>query len=424
MRGISPNTIEEKIVYRSIVLTWVFYIFGALYIVGPVLAMTLNAIILWRWYSGPWLGHRYPALNRMSLGVGVWCIGMLMMLLALFVAHAGYDLGIGLTIKSSIGWLKGWALIALFAIVGCCLSIRPYIVVRAMGWLALQTLILIPFFWLAGTLHLPSRLYVSPLQLVGGPGPEFFSVYLYIIDPANHALRWQFMAPWAPAAGMIGDIFFIFSRYEKTRWLRYVMMLTGFLVCIMTGSRMALLFLFVYPPVIWILSRISKIKILLIGIVTTCLAGIMLDSILAFIETLVKDFKSARASSTRVREALGRIAFTRWQDEAPIWGHGIVVKGTHFVEFMPIGSHHTWYGLLYVKGIIGCIGLAMPLLWSMIELLVSAQVTKRGRFGLTIVFLFVFYSFGENLEILSYLFWPASIILGISLREKSSYSSL
>jgi hypothetical protein len=85
---------------------------------------------------------------------------------------------------------------------------------------------------------------------------------------------------------------------------------------------------------------------------------------------------------------------------------------------MPIGSHHTWYGLLYVKGIVGCIGLALPLLWSMIEMVLLAQYTKRGRFGLTIVFLMIFYSFGENLEILAYLFWPSSLILGIAFRGK------
>jgi hypothetical protein len=181
---------------------------------------------------------------------------------------------------------------------------------------------------------------------------------------------------------------------------------------------MAMLFLVVYWPLIWVLSRITKIKILLSAIVVSCLAGIMLESILNFLDTMVKDFKSARASSTRVREALGRIAYTRWRDEAPIWGHGIVVRGTHFVEFMPIGSHHTWYGLLYVKGIVGCIGLALPLLWSMIEMVLLAQYTKRGRFGLTIVFLMIFYSFGENLEILAYLFWPSSLILGIAFRGK------
>ena len=29
------------------------------------------------------------------------------------------------------------------------------------------------------------------------------------------------------------------------------------------------------------------------------------------------------------------------------FGHGTVAPGPHLVEYMPIGSHHTWFGLLF-----------------------------------------------------------------------------
>ena len=44
-----------------------------------------------------------------------------------------------------------------------------------------------------------------------------------------------------------------------------------------------------------------------------------------------------------------------------IWGHGTVERGPHIVEYMPIGSHHTWNGLLFVKGMVGYAGLAVPM---------------------------------------------------------------
>jgi O-antigen ligase len=62
---------------------------------------------------------------------------------------------------------------------------------------------------------------------------------------------------------------------------------------------------------------------------------------------------------------LGRLALERWS-EAPLWGHGIVdPRGPAFTKFMPIGTHHTWFGILFEKGLVGLIALAIPLLWSL-----------------------------------------------------------
>ena len=69
--------------------------------------------------------------------------------------------------------------------------------------LAAQTLALAPILLAAAFLHLPRQLYVSPLQAVGGPGPEFFAVELYGIEPETGVARWRFFAPWAPAAGLL-----------------------------------------------------------------------------------------------------------------------------------------------------------------------------------------------------------------------------
>lgn len=98
---------------------------------------------------------------------------------------------------------------------------------------------------LAALVHLPSRLFTSPFQLIAGPGPEFFAVYLYIVDPSNGALRWQFVAPWAPAAGMLGNMMFVFACFETDKRLRAVALFTAVMICLMTKSRMAMLFLVV-----------------------------------------------------------------------------------------------------------------------------------------------------------------------------------
>ena len=52
--------------------------------------------------------------------------------------------------------------------------------------------------------------------------------------------------------------------------------------------------------------------------------------------------KEARPASNRVRTALENLGVQRWRDEAPMWGHGKVESGPKLVEFISIGSHHTW----------------------------------------------------------------------------------
>ncbi len=123
--------------------------------------------------------------------------------------------------------------------------------------------------------------------------------------------------------------------------------------------------------------------------------------------------------------ALKRIAVYRWKVEAPLWGHGIVEKGPHLVEGMPIGSHHTWAGLLFVKGAAGFAALALPMLASFVDLLIRALDSRRqlARVGLSIVIILFLYTFGENLEILVYLYWPGLVVMGLALQEAAAPGS-
>jgi hypothetical protein len=138
------------------------------------------------------------------------------------------------------------------------------------------------------------------------------------------------------------------------------------------------------------------------------------------VEMSISAIKSARAGSTRVREHLAQIALERWANEAVIWGHGIVERGPHLVEYMPIGSHHTWYGLLFVKGLAGAIALALPLICSLLTLMSEIFKSAVAASAIAVLLQVFLYTFGENLEILVYLFWPGLIIVGIAHKRKIS----
>lgn len=414
---------EDLIVAVALAATWFVYLFGGLYVLGPVLGVGLTGLLFARVYlAGD--GFETRSVPTIPGGVWVWIAGMLVMLLALEVGHMNQNLGLGQTIKSTIGWAKGWALLALFPLIGACMNIKVETIIRAAGWVALGTLLLTPVFLVAPMVGLPKVLFVSPLKLVGGPGPEFFAVQLYSIEPTDGSTRLRYFTPWSPAAGMIGNMYLIFALSDKRKFWKWMGILSALAMIWTSKSRLALAAaMFIWPvviavgetkrPVMWFAATLGLLML-----------TPMAQGILDWIDATLNSVKSMRADSTRVRELLGDIAIERWWNEAPVWGHGIVERGPHAVEYMPIGSHHTWFGLLFVKGAVGAIALAIPLAWSMIEFaLLAFTRSKAGRIAFGMVLLMSFYSIGENLEILAYLIWPGLIVMGIAAKELQQASA-
>ncbi|MAN74730.1 MAG: capsular biosynthesis protein [Henriciella sp.] len=408
---------EDFIVALALAATWPVYLVGGLYVLGPVLGVGLTGLLLARVYLAD-SDLNVRGVFPVPAGVWVWVVGMLVMLLALEVGHASNNLGLGQTIKSTIGWAKGWALLALFPLVGACLNIRLETIIRAAGIVALGSLVLTPIFLMAPKVGLPEVLFVSPLKLVGGPGPEFFAIQLYSIEPTDGSTRLRYFTPWSPAAGLIGNMYLILALADRRKVWKWIGIISALCIILFSKSRLALAAaLFIWPlviavgesrrPLMWLTAACGLFML-------TPFAQMILDTV----DSTLNSVKSMRADSTRVREALGDIAVQRWWTEAPIWGHGVVERGPHFVEFMPIGSHHTWYGLLFVKGIVGALALAVPLVWSLIEFaLLAFAKSPAGRIAFGMVLLMAFYSIGENLEILSYLMWPGLVVMGIAARE-------
>jgi len=410
-----PQTAAERLIAKTIASTWLLWLLGALYIVGPVLGWTLAAMAAWRIYVAPGLP---PAERPAPLGsiVWVWLIGMLGMLVALLAGHVINDLGAAKTLKSAIGWAKGWALLGLFPFAAAVLDVRPAVIYRAVCRLGLQTLILMPFFVAAPMIGLPGLLYTSPLEIVGGSGPEFFKVVLYTLEPGTGAARWQFFAPWSPAAGMVAVIHVLCAIEERDRRWQIVGVAAGLAVALLSQSRLALVAIAVVWPIAQGVARLRRPSTWWLAAPAVLGIGLFAPTVLALVDKLANDFKGARADSSRVRATLGRIAVERWQNEAPWFGHGVVENGPHLVEYMPIGSHHSWYGLLFVKGMAGAAALAVPMAWSLFACGRLALRAPIGRVGLAMMLVLFLYSFGENLEVLAYLCWPALALVGAAAR--------
>ncbi|AZV77477.1 O-antigen ligase domain-containing protein [Parasedimentitalea marina] len=418
MNKIIPQNPAEKIVYKTLVWTWPFYAFGALYIVGPVLGWMLGCLAIVVAYLGAAVREDLRVTRSIPPVVWAWIIGMAAMLIVLWIGHVNFEFGLKSIIRSTIGWAKGWALMALFPLAGAVLPIRRAILVRGQCVVGLWILALAPLMLVAPYIGLPERIFVSPLKAVGGPGPEYFTVFLYTLDPASGAPRWQFYAPWSPFAALLGVTMVLFALEESDRRWKTIGVCAGTLLILASKSRMGLVGLVVCPAIPRLL-RLTAQSWAWQGVAgLLVVAGMIADWLITSAQASVYAFKSARADSSRVRATLQRIATERWQGEAFWFGHGRVAPGSHIVEYMPIGSHHTWYGLLFVKGVAGFLALLLPFLWQFWMAASDTVRSNRGTLPLGLMLVFLLLSFGENIEIEVYLLWPSLLLMGIHAKEQ------
>ena len=413
----TPQSPAEALVLATLRWTWPLYGLGALYVVGPVLAWVLGGLAILSLYLGPAIREDLRARGPIPPVVWAWILGMSVMLVALWAGHLDWGLGLTKTIKSTIGWAKGWALLALFPLIGAILPIRRSVLVRGQCMIGLWTLALTPLLVAAPYVGLPERIFTSPLKAIGGPGPEYFSVFFFTWDPASWTPRWQFYAPWSPFAALLGVLQVCFALEETDRRWRWIGVSAGVVMIVLSKSRMGMVGLVactlgprMMPLVlrVWAWMALAGLTASL-AIIGTAVVSALGDAITAF--------KGARADSTRVRETLQRIAGERWQNEAFWFGHGTVKPGAHIVEYMSIGSHHTWWGLLFVKGLVGLLALLVPMVWQTALALFDAARGPRGRLPLSVMMTLVLLSFGENIEIEAYMLWPGQMVLGIHAAE-------
>lgn len=409
------TTTEEKLVWYGMIMTYPLFAVGGLYVTGSLLGWLIFAVATLRWYTNESAEQAYvPAI------VWLWIVAGFVLLLALLVAHANWDLGLAKTIKSTIGWAKGWALMPLFLLLGAITNLKPALLTRAACIVSSHSLMFAALSVGLYFIGAPADLFVSPLQVVGGPGPDFFTVSWFGLNPETGVGRWRFFAPWAPAAGFMACILLIFCAQEKNVFWRNIGLLGSLVMCLLSQSRAGWVIFLMLIPLLFFIGKLQNPLALIIFGVALCGLFLVTELIYEWLMATYSDIKAARPDSSRVRSALARIALQRWEAEAPIWGHGIVERGPKIVEFMPIGTHHSWYGLLFVKGVVGFLALAIPLAITASYLLLQSHKTEMLGAAFCMMLVFVFYSFFENLEILAFIYWPALLWIGMALNPLKS----
>jgi hypothetical protein len=348
--------------------------------------------------------------------IWAWMISMIAMGVTILVGLYENGYNFNEFVRSTMSWMGDWALLGIYPLLGYLLPIRPAVIYRSACIIAAQSLIAIPICYGAYLLKLPGLIYLSPLERILQNGKIYYLISWYTREVDSDGMRLVLFTPWGPALGLIGCIFFFYALEEKTPAWKWLGIIGSLGMIIASVSRGAYLFLPATIAIAWAIKNLSFIQFQLSLGMSCFLGGLGSTLLLERFQEFFGGVKSARKSSSQLRAELERVALDRWTD-SPVFGHGKVMPGPDFLKNMPIGSHHTWIGLLFTQGLIGFCLFFIPLVWSLIDLSLKAKSSPIAHVTLKALLLVTFASFSDNIEKLSYIYWSVFLLIGMVYRE-------
>ena len=187
------------------------------------------------------------------------------------------------------------------------LKIRPQIIYRASCIFCTLCLALVLLASLAYLANLPTFTYVSPLQAIGGDELSYQIDLLFPEPGYEEEFRLQLFAPWPPALGLMGNIYFFLTYQEANQKWRWLGMMEAIAMIIMSVSRLAVICLLFVLFVQWFVNNFFRTKFKLIICSIGFLIGISLPLLMEWFEALKTSFYQMRPGSSRVRAALRRM---------------------------------------------------------------------------------------------------------------------
>lgn len=420
-KTIKPQNLPEAIVWYYIIGTYAIYLLGAHYFLTSFMGCTLLFYLAKKWC---YQTEETQKIEKVIIAPLAWCwLGaMLIIELALIVGHFNYDLGIGQIIKSSSHWFRTWAIFAIFPLAGH-LRIRPQIIYRAICILCLQGIVGLVLGTLLTLIHFPEITYVSPLQVSGGD----IEHYRVIVIQTVIGERLQLFAPWSTALGMAANIYFLFACQETNKTWRWIGIIGSIMMIIFSVSRLAIVCLPFVLVSVWFLTNFMRPWVQLASSAISFISGLVAVNIIDGLEWLKQAVNSIRkdsSSSSRTRDLIYAMTLDKWRNEAPVWGHALnAEEGPGALAHMPIGSHQTWYGLLYTHGLVGFVPFLLVVAGSLIDLLIKAQQDSEAKLALSILIVILMSSFTDNIQLFAYMYWAGLLMIGIVWSQDASVES-
>ena len=424
--AIKPQNLPEKVVWYYLTGTFVAYYLGLQFLLTPLLGYFLLFLLLKQLWQQT---DETPASEKIviSPSVWVWVIAMLMIEVTIVISHINFNLGLTQIIRTSVGWSRQWALLALFPLAGH-LKIRPQIIYRAVCILAPQCLVVVAVDTLAALVRLPVISFFSPFKILGGGNAlwevEFFS---------NAIMRrndFKLFAGWPTILGMI-SVIYVYCAWQETdpKWRRIGVFTYLFLI-FASQTRTAIACLII-TFVLWqVLNYWSHPRLLFVAAFSCSFIGILLPKLTDWFNVLkdfVENFRGKdSADSGQLRGYINRMTLARWQSDAPIWGHGVIAEfgeGPRITQGIPLGTHSTWFAILYNHGLVGFMSLLIAFLYSFFHLFIKSikhRDATTAKIGLMTLIVLAVFGFTEPIQVWAYVYWSLLLMLGIALSNRST----
>jgi O-Antigen ligase len=415
--GMKPQTVAERVIWYVILLSYPMYLLGLVFPVNTTLPWLLLINVGVRFWQQ---SDRTAIADRIRIHpvIWLWVVASIIVLVAILVGLTDFNYDAREIIRSCLNWCREWALYPVCLTLGCCLPIRPQLIYRAVCNLCGQSIVMLGICVLAFMAKVPDLLYNSPIERLTQNGKLFYEVRLYLIDLDSGGLRFTLFTPWAPALGLVACIYFLIALQESDKVWQTIGIIGSTAMILASVSRGAFIFLPASMLLIWVWVAWNRAYLqFVVGFLVFWLALFSFTVTQAF-ESAIGGFVGARKSSSQLREVIQRMGLDRWA-EAPIWGHGKETAGPKILKGMPLGSHHTWIGLLFNHGVVGFTAILIASVTTVMMLAIKAKVDRLARVALAIMLVVLFTSMGESMEKLAYLFWPALVLVGMAFRTQT-----
>ncbi|QRM53583.1 O-antigen ligase family protein [Sinorhizobium sp. BG8] len=368
LRSTTLRLVPDQSLYALMLLsTIVFWLLGILTLVQAIVVVVLAYT---RAPSG--VLARLVALSWISIGVAQFCASIL----------AGIwreQPGEGIAQVASFG-VMGWIVAGLAIWAGAAHRLSGRLIIRSITILGGFIIALAAIGAVGVALGLPALYSPYSLPLLIAPNSVsarlYGSVAIYISEETLGELTTRLILfyPYTTALGLGGIGITLISLLEKDWRFRLCGMAGGLIAVVFSWSRISLGAL-VICAVGWCWLKASlKLRLAFVGLGLGTLFVLSIADVNwpEAIADLQNRIDGVRAGSSLARQIIYEKSWEGFL-QSPVFGHGWIGPSVHPKEMLPIGSHSTFYGLLYTGGALTfgafAIAIAMTLVAGVIRLL-------------------------------------------------------
>jgi len=408
------DSIAERVIYWTIVLTPLWWILGVQTIVYPVVSAFLLIA-----------GLNFDKLIKESLPICNWAwLGMT--LAALWTNLIGLETIRFEALKTAATFFtlfKGYFMIF------CCMTlpfwyrIKVQTIVRAVSWMSASYLILLAIQLLILFVLGPQEHFLPPLaRLIPGEKTSLMVKFAEIQPFFGIPLpRTDLYTADPPILGVCGLLCFFMCLSESNPHWRKLALIGSFVGLIISQSRLA----WICFPLVWVIiycfrSGLARQAYLWVISLTSLFAALLSLSIKDFLALPLETFNSARADSSKDREFIVNATIDAWK-ESPWVGWGFMEKTASWGNgafVLPLGTFSSYAQVLYIHGIFGFIFFIIALvstLCSFWKPAIQGNLVCQRAFGCLIALYLLLHA--TNLTWMAIYFWFFFIWLGAILSE-------